>query len=64
MAPPFLSTPDQFRELVDSFDTFLLDCDGVIYHGPQVVKGVKETLDLLRKMGEYAQTLAKPPHSY
>jgi hypothetical protein len=47
-----LSTPEHYRQLLDSVDTFLLDCDGVIYHGPVVVDGVKETLAMLRKMGE------------
>lgn len=52
MAPPILSTAEQFKQLVDSVDTFLLDCDGVIYHGAVVVPGVKETLNYLRSIGE------------
>ena len=49
--PQVLKTPDEYRELVDSVDTFLLDCDGVIYHGPVVVEGVKEVLSMLRAAG-------------
>ncbi|RXK34830.1 4-nitrophenyl phosphatase [Tremella mesenterica] len=49
MSPPRLSTPEEYRKLVDSVDTFLLDCDGVIYHGPVVVPGVKKVLEMLRK---------------
>lgn len=52
MAPPVLKTADEYRKLVDSVDTFLLDCDGVIYHGAVVVPGVKETLHYLRSIGE------------
>lgn len=49
--PPFLKTPEEYRQLVDSVDTFLLDCDGVIYHGPEVVEGVKEVLTMFRAAG-------------
>lgn len=51
MAPPLLSSPEEYKQLLDSTDTFLLDCDGVIYHGPVVVPGVKETLAMLRAAG-------------
>lgn len=50
--PQVLKTPDEYRELVDSVDTFLLDCDGVIYHGPVVVEGVKQVLAMLRAAGK------------
>ncbi len=52
MAPRLLSSPKEYQELLDSVDTFLLDCDGVIYHGPIAVKGVKETLKHLREAGQ------------
>ncbi|WVQ78461.1 hypothetical protein IAT38_000547 [Cryptococcus sp. DSM 104549] len=52
MAPPFLKTEEDYKKLVDSVDTFLLDCDGVIYHGPVVVEGVKVVLDMLRAAGK------------
>ena len=52
MAPPVLTQPEEFKALLDSVDTFLLDCDGVIYHGANVVPGVKDTLQMLRKAGK------------
>lgn len=55
MAPPVLSSPEEYKKLLDSTDTFLLDCDGVIYHGPVVVPGVKETLSMLRAAGKSAE---------
>lgn len=58
MAPPVLTTSEEFKQLVDSTDTFLLDCDGVIYHGPVVVEGVKETLAYLRSLGAQDQSFA------
>lgn len=51
--PPFLKTVEEYRQLVDSVDTFLLDCDGVIYHGPVVVEGVKEVLNMFRAAGTF-----------
>ncbi|KIR79996.1 4-nitrophenyl phosphatase [Cryptococcus gattii EJB2] len=52
MAPPFLKSQEEYEELVDSVDTFLLDCDGVLYHGKQIVEGVRTVLDMLRKKGK------------
>jgi len=49
--PPFLKTREEYQTLLDSVDTFLLDCDGVIYHGPEVVEGVKEVLTMFRDAG-------------
>jgi 4-nitrophenyl phosphatase len=57
MSPPFLKTPEEYRQLVDSVDTFLLDCDGVIYHGPEVVEGVKEVLTMFRAAGTSLRSL-------
>jgi 4-nitrophenyl phosphatase len=59
MSPPFLKTPEEYRQLVDSVDTFLLDCDGVIYHGPVVVEGVKEVLTMFREAGMNSLALAQ-----
>ena len=57
MGPTVLSSSEELKQLVDSVDTFLLDCDGVIYHGPNVVPGVKETLSMLRKAGQLLSDL-------
>ncbi|KAJ1971696.1 hypothetical protein H4R35_005112 [Dimargaris xerosporica] len=37
---------------VDRFDTFLLDCDGVLWHDKFVIDGVTETLARLRHKGK------------
>uniref|UniRef100_A0ACD5XR09 Uncharacterized protein n=1 Tax=Avena sativa TaxID=4498 RepID=A0ACD5XR09_AVESA len=47
-----LLTADAARSLVDSVDAFLFDCDGVIWKGDELIEGVPETLELLRKMGK------------
>ncbi|TLS28664.1 hypothetical protein PpBr36_00444 [Pyricularia pennisetigena] len=36
------------NEFLDKFDTFLLDCDGVLWSGDNVFEGVPETIAMLR----------------
>ncbi|KAJ3234403.1 hypothetical protein HDU81_001442 [Chytriomyces hyalinus] len=37
---------------LDSIDTFLFDCDGVIWHGDHVIQNVVNVLSQLREMGK------------
>ncbi|KAJ2358092.1 hypothetical protein GGF43_001047 [Coemansia sp. RSA 2618] len=48
MAPVKLSTRSAQEAFVDQFDTFLFDCDGVLWRGRTVVDGVRESLAMLR----------------
>ncbi|CAA2961693.1 phosphoglycolate phosphatase 2 [Olea europaea subsp. europaea] len=43
-------SPYNVRDLVDSVDAFLFDCDGVIWKGDSLIDGVPETLETLRSM--------------
>jgi phosphoglycolate phosphatase len=45
-------TPSDALKLVDSVETFIFDCDGVIWKGDSLIEGVPETLDLLRALGK------------
>ncbi|KAI3762302.1 hypothetical protein L1987_52727 [Smallanthus sonchifolius] len=38
--------------LIDSVETFIFDCDGVIWKGDKLIEGVPETLELLRSKGK------------
>uniref|UniRef100_A0A0D3FXC6 phosphoglycolate phosphatase n=2 Tax=Oryza TaxID=4527 RepID=A0A0D3FXC6_9ORYZ len=38
--------------LIDSVETFIFDCDGVIWKGDKLIDGVPETLDMLRSKGK------------
>ncbi|EFR03631.1 4-nitrophenylphosphatase [Nannizzia gypsea CBS 118893] len=40
------------QQFVDKFDTFLFDCDGVLWSGDTPFKGAVETLDMLRNKGK------------
>jgi 4-nitrophenyl phosphatase len=42
----------QVRAWFDSIDTFLLDCDGVLWRAVDPVPGVAETIDVFRKNGK------------
>lgn len=44
-----LQSPD---ELIDSVETFIFDCDGVIWKGDSLIDGVPQTLDMLRSKGK------------
>jgi hypothetical protein len=40
--------PDDYSSLLDKYDTFLFDCDGVLWNGDIIVDGVKDVLSMLR----------------
>ncbi|KAK7735912.1 p-nitrophenyl phosphatase [Cytospora paraplurivora] len=47
--PKYLTGDENaINEFLDKFDTFLLDCDGVLWSGDHIFPGVKETIDLLQ----------------
>ena len=52
------------KGLVDSVETFIFDCDGVIWRGDSVLDGVPETLAALRALGKKlvttGQTVVSP----
>jgi len=53
MAPAYLTTTEEYEKLVDKFDTFMFDCDGVIWHGDQLVPAAREVLSILRERSTF-----------
>lgn len=51
MAPKFLEkgARDEYEALLDKYDTWLFDCDGVLWNGDRLVDGAKEALEMLRR---------------
>ena len=47
-----LSSFADYETLLDEYDTWFFDCDGVLWRGDQVIDGVVQVLDILRKRGE------------
>lgn len=50
--PKHLTTPEDYQSLIDSCDTFLFDCDGVLWHGDHLVPGITDVLAHLRKLSK------------
>ncbi|KAG0202251.1 hypothetical protein BGX33_009807 [Mortierella sp. NVP41] len=50
--PQKLTTVDHYKTFLDKYDTFLLDCDGVLWHGSHVLEGILDTVNFLRKNGK------------
>jgi 4-nitrophenyl phosphatase len=50
MPPTFLEkgNGNHYQALLDKYDTWLFDCDGVLWNGDRLVEGAKEALKLLR----------------
>jgi len=40
------------NEFIDKFDTFLFDCDGVLWSGDSMYEGIPETIAMLRARGK------------
>ncbi|KAL6908877.1 HAD-like domain-containing protein [Trichoderma evansii] len=53
-ATPKYLTGDKagINEFIDKFDTFLFDCDGVLWNGDHVYEGVPETIAFLKSKGK------------
>ncbi|CAD6887178.1 unnamed protein product [Tilletia controversa] len=47
-----LSSKEEYEELVNRYDTFLFDCDGVIWEGSELIPGAKSVMDKLRAKGK------------
>ncbi|WVY94640.1 hypothetical protein V8G54_033728 [Vigna mungo] len=45
-------SPNNFKDLFDSVEAFLFDCDGVIWKGDELIQGVPQTLQMLRSKGK------------
>ncbi|RKP24001.1 HAD-like domain-containing protein [Syncephalis pseudoplumigaleata] len=47
-----LTTREAVNAFIDRHDTFLFDCDGVLWYGHTLIPGVDKTLELLRRKGK------------
>lgn len=46
-------TPEVYQALLDKYETWMFDCDGVIWNGDRLVPGVVEVLKMLREKSEF-----------
>lgn len=54
-----LSTKEEYKTLLDQYDTWLFDCDGVLWQGNRLIPGAKELLAYLRSIGTSARSPAR-----
>jgi len=47
-----LNTHEEYAALLGNYDTFLFDCDGVLWNGDSIVDGVTDVLSMLRSKSE------------
>ncbi|EGG10109.1 uncharacterized protein MELLADRAFT_47200 [Melampsora larici-populina 98AG31] len=48
----FIESDSDRKAFIDRFENYLFDCDGVIWHGDQLIPGVKDVLAYLRGRGK------------
>lgn len=48
-----LSAPQDYTSVLDKYDTWMFDCDGVLWHDDHLIEGVIEVLELLRRKSEF-----------
>lgn len=44
-----ISTLEGYEALLRDYDTWLFDCDGVLWRGDHQIEGVTQVLDILRR---------------
>jgi 4-nitrophenyl phosphatase len=44
-----LAKTQDYASLLSKYDTWMFDCDGVLWHGDKLVDGAIQVLDMLRK---------------
>ncbi|KZS96822.1 2-phosphoglycolate phosphatase [Sistotremastrum niveocremeum HHB9708] len=53
MAPQRLSSAAEYKSLLENYDTWMFDCDGVLWHGDRLIDGALEVLSLLREQKKH-----------
>jgi len=44
-----LMTAEDYKNVLDAYDTWLFDCDGVLWHDDHLMDGVVDVLEFLRR---------------
>lgn len=54
-----LSSLQDYSALLDKYDTWMFDCDGVLWHGDRIIDGVVEVLEMLRRYSKSPCPISK-----
>ena len=46
-----LTSAADYASLIEKYDTWLFDCDGVLWQGDRLVEGITDVLHFLRSRG-------------
>lgn len=52
-----ISTAEEYEALLRDYDTWLFDCDGVLWRGDHSIEGVIQVLDMLRRRSTFNSSL-------
>lgn len=47
-----LRTPEEYASLLSLYDTWLFDCDGVLWNGDELIDGAVQVLEMLRRQSK------------
>ena len=53
-----INSSEQNREVIEGYDTWHFDCDGVLWRGSELIEGASEFLHLLRSRGTHRLSLS------
>lgn len=48
-----LRSKEGYESILDKYDTWMFDCDGVLWQGDRIIDGAVQVLDILRKRGKH-----------
>lgn len=48
-----LQSKEDYSKLLERYDNFLFDCDGVLWNGDRITPGAIEVLSYLRSQSDY-----------
>ncbi len=54
-----LSSAEDYASLIDKYDTWMFDCDGVLWHGDRLIDGAVDVLRLLRDRSMWSLVFPK-----
>jgi len=54
------SSAQDFTSLLSKYDTWMFDCDGVLWRGDRLIDGAVQVLDMLRRASECVDRYRNP----
>jgi 4-nitrophenyl phosphatase len=58
------ASSQDYETLLDKYDTWIFDCDGVLWHGDRIIDGVVDVLKFLRQKSEHSLFICSPTANF